>query len=783
MLDLDSPGDTDIGTVTYPATGQVQYVIDADGIVGGATILILDNRGNEWSPGRDKIVAIRDLPLSNAGFEILLSDDRGQISKLAIAEDGTAARSPTVLRDYDLVRESIRFDSDLTGKGFNALNPDKVAEVINDPETVRADAGKVSVVLSEGGGYFVKKAATAPEEGDVVDRLWENGNNGPTVPLLLTSDGSAWAPTNASAGTVPIGARELPGGGFAVLSLRVSDTGRETYREQDFLANGEADGRDRAVDAVALEGLYLQDFNGDNVIDIREATYVTPLANLVLTEDLVLRARFDQIDDVTITGGEGARIELYGVEQGNDLGQLTLPYSFAEPGVYVVDPQTGIVERTYADLTEPPINLRGGDDYIDPAEIDGQFWYVGAGTYTEGNAGASFQVNIRDTGEEGYSDLVFRGANYLIEGASEERGAETILQTNFAGRTFGAGEQQAQPITVAGFRFEGPATATATGFDQGSASGTFGLLGLGVGSVIENNVFVGWRGPFDSGADMPTIKGNLFLDSRGGIVLSGKNGDLATGGLIENNVFQNVGGGISLARAGDASEGKALIIKDNVISAVEMTWTVNGVDQAREGIAISVGATRSSNTIENWLQDVQILNNDLSGSNIGVVISAPHANATLIDTGNPAFYAGFTITGNDFGATPVINLSDVVFEFGANKVLGVDYEAMIVGGTGADTITSTDKDEVLIGGAEDDVFIFSGSDIGNDVITDFEGTIPDEGDVIDLAFYAGLNFGALNIAEANGNSVITADAFDGSITLLGVTGLAEDDFMFANLMV
>lgn len=771
LRELDSPDGLDVGVVTFTQSGQTQFVIvnTADNVTVLATLT--DSRGADWAPGgRETLVAVRE---NGDGFSVLLRNDSGRITEQVFSAEGVAAGSTTTFREYDLVQQSILYDSDLTGQGFDADNVDTVAAVLTTPDSVRADAGQVWVVRSEGGAFFVQRGETAPVEGAEVDRLLPNGFNTPTVPLLIADRNGAWSPNgDVAQGATPIGAREVSEDRFAVISVREAASGRKTFTEQVIDANtGQTIGRERTVDPVELEGLYLQDFNGDGVIDIRGAEYVTPLETLALEDDMVLRANFEQIDGVTITGGGEARIELLEVSVSADVSQFDLPYVFAERGVYVVDADETTVFRTYADLSEPPINVRPGGnppnpDYIDPEELDGTFWYVGVGEYAEGNASStSFQVNIRSTSSgtpEGYSDVTFRGANYLFEGFSDDRGPESVLLTSFTGRTYGAGEQQALPLNVEGFRFQGSATFENGEFTRNDAP-VAALSGLGIGSVVANNVFANHRSAYNSGASDTEFLGNLVIESNRGVVFGGKADGSAVGGRIADNVFEDVGGGISVAR-------KGVVIENNVVSATNIIS--DGTEQAGVGISLS---QRNDAGVQFWLEDTKVLNNDLSGSSIGIAIQRGTQSTPVGGSDD------FEVAGNSFGATPILNLTSDTFEFGANTVLGVAYDRMVVGGTGDDSIEASSDDDVLIGGAGADTFVFNSPQdgIGNNVITDFEGAGEQGGDVIDVSGLGVTSRDALNIAVQDGNTEISGE-FAGTITLLGVTAtLIDEYFLFA----
>ncbi|WP_291296098.1 Ig-like domain-containing protein [Elioraea sp.] len=163
---------------------------------------------------------------------------------------------------------------------------------------------------------------------------------------------------------------------------------------------------------------------------------------------------------------------------------------------------------------------------------------------------------------------------------------------------------------------------------------------------------------------------------------------------------------------------------------------------------------------------------------------------TTTRTGNDTYrfadLANKVTTIWDGGGTDTIDLSaatakvtldlrggsfSTVASSGANN-LAIAHGVVIengIGGAGADVIIGNAANNRLDGGAGADIFRFF-ADWGQDVIGDFiRGQ-----DKLDLA-PAGLGFADLAIAALSDRSVVSAG--DDTITLLGVTGLSQSDFL------
>lgn len=118
---------------------------------------------------------------------------------------------------------------------------------------------------------------------------------------------------------------------------------------------------------------------------------------------------------------------------------------------------------------------------------------------------------------------------------------------------------------------------------------------------------------------------------------------------------------------------------------------------------------------------------------------------------------------------------DVIDALGGNDRLdGKAGRDVLLGGAGKDTLKGGNGADILNGGAGGDRFVFAGRKAGADTIEDFG-----RGDVIDLSAYGGLKFRDLDIARAEGGTLVAWDA--GSVLLEGVrkAQLDASDFDFA----
>ncbi|GHG92975.1 calcium-binding protein [Pseudodonghicola xiamenensis] len=119
---------------------------------------------------------------------------------------------------------------------------------------------------------------------------------------------------------------------------------------------------------------------------------------------------------------------------------------------------------------------------------------------------------------------------------------------------------------------------------------------------------------------------------------------------------------------------------------------------------------------------------------------------------------------------------------GQDTLLGGAGDDALYGGAGRDTLDGGVGDDTLTGGNGADTFVFSGTDFGADVVTDFNaGSASSSVDLIELSTEAFADWSAVSAASAQvGSDVVISYDASNSITLLGVTlgDLDTGDFLF-----
>jgi len=111
----------------------------------------------------------------------------------------------------------------------------------------------------------------------------------------------------------------------------------------------------------------------------------------------------------------------------------------------------------------------------------------------------------------------------------------------------------------------------------------------------------------------------------------------------------------------------------------------------------------------------------------------------------------------------------IIHGLGGNDVItGSDYDDIIYAGRG---------DDVLTGGGGNDHFVFSSTTIGNDSISDFQSFSIGGDDKIDMSFLVNSYDDIVKTVIGN-NMRLTSDQFSGSIELLNVMVVHEEDFIF-----
>jgi hypothetical protein len=145
--------------------------------------------------------------------------------------------------------------------------------------------------------------------------------------------------------------------------------------------------------------------------------------------------------------------------------------------------------------------------------------------------------------------------------------------------------------------------------------------------------------------------------------------------------------------------------------------------------------------------------------------------------------SGGTSIGLELGSRLATPPDFITFTAGS---LGVVFENNSVAeGEGAlvSRFSGSQGNDVYQGTLAVDAFVFRSGVIGDDVLKDFSGAGVVGGDILDFSAISALtDIDDLDIAVADGSTVITSSAFVGSITLIGVTtALTNDDFLFTAL--
>lgn len=135
---------------------------------------------------------------------------------------------------------------------------------------------------------------------------------------------------------------------------------------------------------------------------------------------------------------------------------------------------------------------------------------------------------------------------------------------------------------------------------------------------------------------------------------------------------------------------------------------------------------------------------------------------------------GEQIPGSPWGNGEVVTILASISEGAEISAAGRDEGVLLLGGGGNQTLISGFGNDVMRGGGGDDVFVFEAS-FGKDTIVDFERG----SDKIHLTM-PGLTSDDVSLSVDNGNTVVTINGdSSNAITVLGVTGLDESDFILS----
>ena len=174
--------------------------------------------------------------------------------------------------------------------------------------------------------------------------------------------------------------------------------------------------------------------------------------------------------------------------------------------------------------------------------------------------------------------------------------------------------------------------------------------------------------------------------------------------------------------------------------------------------------------------------NDVITDNYGANILRGGAGNDTITVGNGS--SGSTLNGGSGNDVLVSGAGSDTLRGGAGSdtLTGGRGEDVLVGNGGRDTLDGGEGNDVLnggrgsdllSGGLGNDVFVFSASERGKDLITDFE-------DGADLIQISGLSFDALVFTASGSDTIISSATMVGQITLEGIdaASLTAADFLF-----
>ncbi len=296
----------------------------------------------------------------------------------------------------------------------------------------------------------------------------------------------------------------------------------------------------------------------------------------------------------------------------------------------------------------------------------------------------------------------------------------------------------------------------------------------------------------------PSGNDTIYGYSGDDIINSGSGNDIIYGGDDDDAI--NGGAGDDTIYGGDGDDTLEGGVGDDLVfgGAGNDTWLASGEDSATDSVYLGAG----DDTAEVGFfttGEVEILDGGDGEDTVAL-------DAAVVDSYN------LGITLNDVGPATNINFDTEITNFenvrgnsgsnaitgnnSANKLWGLGGSDTIDGGGGNDLIDGGDGDDTMTGGTGDDVFVWSGENRGNDIITDFgndsggpyNDTITTNNDFVDLSgIFNETTLDAYN--SANGTDFVNAiaalnhDVADGvvnfngtdmtsgpTLTMTGVTG-------------
>lgn len=319
-----------------------------------------------------------------------------------------------------------------------------------------------------------------------------------------------------------------------------------------------------------------------------------------------------------------------------------------------------------------------------------------------------------------------------------------------------------------GLSFDG--TIANTGLIDGVQNGLY----FGTGdhdAVVEN------EGTIQSASRAVNIDGSgVTLNNDGNILGTGdqRNGTIYSDATADNYVINNSVDGVVDAGADNNGAGISLqtgdVSGDTVTASVINEGTVYGRgdaegSQSGDGIRIFSGVDDASTTFQGAIDNSgSILATDAGVEIVDVALDGDINNSGIITGTRAAIDATAAVGSVVVNNSGTLN-GDVLLGSGADtydgsqgtvngSILGGEGADELIGGSGADRLVGGLGDDTLTGNGGADTFVFAPTDLGADVITDFQ----DGTDLLDVsAFVAAgaIDPSAINIQQVGADTLIT----------------------------
>ena len=448
-------------------------------------------------------------------------------------------------------------------------------------------------------------------------------------------------------------------------------------------------------------------------------------------------------------------------------------------------------------------NQRNGTIYSDATADDYAIFNAASGVVDAGagnnGAGIALQTgdesgdvvtaSIRNAGliqGRGQADPTGGQAGDGIRIFSGAEGGDTTFQGDIVNSGSILSESTQGPTSAVrianGLNFDGTITNEAGGIIDGAQNGLY--FGTGDHDAIVNN-----EGTIQSGSRAVNIDGSgVTLNNSGSILGTGnqRNGTIYSDATADNYVVNNTAEGIVDAGVGNNGAGISLqtgdVSGDVVTATVTNAGTVQGRgdadgNQSGDGIRVFSGVDDASPTFQGDINNSgTIIGTDAGVEIVDVALDGEINNSGIITGARASIDASAAIGSVTVNNTGTLNgdvllgAGDDVYDGSAGtlngSVLGGDGNDTLIGGAGSDRLVGGLGNDTLTGNGGANTFVFAPTDLGADVITDFQ----DGTDLLDVsAFVAAgaIDVNALNIQQVGNDTLITL-AQNNTVLLEGI---------------